>query len=158
PDSPWAQQVEIWITPYGFLKRGTAAKDAIVQRRTISGKKYNVVTYTLEDRYPLNESRENPCGDFWDVTYLVMTRGKLRGYLNDQNLVEKVETWIADPFLGDMLIESDYRAYKEFAGLKFPTTILQKEGGFPVLELTVSGVRLNATIDIQIPPRSQSSM
>jgi len=153
--SPWAQQVDIWTTPYGFLKRAMTAKDTTVNRRTIDGKKYKVVTYTVEDRYPLNESRENPDGDFWDVTYLVATRGKLRGYINDRNMIEKVETWVDDPVLGDMLMECTYTAYKDFAGLQFPTRIVQKRGGFPVLDLTVSAVKPNAAVHIQ--PRQDSA-
>ena len=152
--SPWAQQVDIWTTPYGFLKRAMTAKDTTVNRRTIDGKKYKVVTYTVEDKYPLNESRENPDGDFWDVTYLVATRGKLRGYINDRNMIEKVETWVDDPVLGDMLMECTYTAYKDFAGLQFPTRIVQKRGGFPVLDLTVSAVKPNAAVHIQPPQES----
>ncbi len=152
--SPWAQQVDIWTTPYGFLKRAMTAKDTTVNRRTIDGKKYKVVTYTVEDKYPLNESRENPDGDFWDVTYLVATRGRLRGYINDRNMIEKVETWVDDPVLGDMLMECTYTAYRDFAGIQFPTRIVQKRGGFPVLDLTVSDVKPNAVVHIQPPQES----
>ncbi|HYR84381.1 MAG TPA: MBL fold metallo-hydrolase [Terriglobia bacterium] len=156
-NAPWAQQLDTWITPYGFLKRALTANDVTLNRRTIDGKKYNVVTYTVEDRYPLNESRENPCGDFWDVTYLVATRGKLRGYINSRNMIEKVETWIDNPVLGDMLIESAYTAYDDFAGLKFPTRIVQKQGGFPVLDLIVSDVKPNAAVHIQPPQQGASA-
>jgi hypothetical protein len=139
-EKPWTQQFDIWITPYGFLKRGMAATDITVNRQKINGKRYNVVTFTVEDRYPLNESRENPCGDFWDVTYLVVTRGKLKGYINGQNMIEKVQTWINEPG-GDVRIETDYSAYEDFDGLKFPTRIVQKRGGVAVLDLTITGVK-----------------
>src|SRR6266481_3468869 len=118
-DVLWAKQLDVWVLPYGFLKRAAAATDLTVTRRKIDGRKYSVVTFTVEDRFPLNESRENPCGDFLDVTYLVVTRGKLRGYINDQNVIAKVETWI-----GDALVESTYSAYKDFAGIRFPTRIV----------------------------------
>jgi hypothetical protein len=137
-DVLWAKQLEVWIMPHGFLKRAAAATDITVTRRKINGRKYSVLTFTVEDRFPLNESRENPCGDFLDVTYLVVTRGKLRGYINDQNLIEKVETWI-----GDALIESTYSAYKDFGGIKFPTRIVQKRDGALTLDLTVTEVHGN---------------
>ena len=154
-DAPWAQQVDIWVTPFGFLKGAIAAGNATVRPQTIGGKKYKVVSYTAENRYPLNESREIPGEDYIDVTYTVETKGTLSGYINDQNMVERVDTWIDNPVLGDMLIESTYTAYRDFAGLKFPTRIVQKQGGFPVLDLTVTGVKPNAAVSIQ-PPLSSA--
>src|SRR6267143_398796 len=56
-DVPWAAQLDTWITPYGFLKRAAAATDIWVARRKINSKKYSVLTFTVEDRFPLNESR-----------------------------------------------------------------------------------------------------
>ena len=150
-NAPWAQQVDIWVTPYGFLKGAIAAGNATMSRRTIGGKKYKVVSYTAENRYPLNESREIPGEDYIDVTYTAETKGTLSGYINDQNMVERVDTWIGNPVLGDMLIESTYTAYRDFAGLKFPTRIVQKQGGFPVLDLTVTGVKANAAVSVQPP-------
>lgn len=41
PDTPWVQQLEIWMTPHGFLK-AAAANKAAVKPQTINGKRYNV--------------------------------------------------------------------------------------------------------------------
>ena len=128
PNAPWAQQVDIWITPYGFLKAAMAGK-ATVTPEKLKGKNYNVVTFTARNKY------------------------KVRGYIDDQNLVERVETWIEHPAAGDMLLEGVYSDYKEFAGLKFPTKIVQSQGGFPVLDLTVADVKPNAAVSIQPPAR-----
>jgi len=43
--TPWVQQLEIWMTPYGFL-RAAAANNATVKPQSVGGKKYNVVTFT----------------------------------------------------------------------------------------------------------------
>src|SRR5215475_15558258 len=40
----WAQQLEIWITPWGFLK-GAAANSAAVKAETVGGKRYQTVTF-----------------------------------------------------------------------------------------------------------------
>jgi glyoxylase-like metal-dependent hydrolase (beta-lactamase superfamily II) len=45
--------------------------------------------------------------------------------------------------LGDMLVETTFTDYKDFGGVKFPTHILQKEGGWPNLDLTVTDVKAN---------------
>lgn len=124
-NTAWAQQLEIWVTPWGFLK-GAAANNATARAQTIGGKRYNVVTF--------NTTQKAPSG----VAYKVV------GYLNTQNLVEKVETWIENPIFGDMLVESLYREYRDGAnGLKYPATIVQKRGGMPTFEAQILGVRAN---------------
>ena len=122
--SPWASQFSFWLTPFGFIK-GALANNPIVKTETIDGMKFNVVTFTLQNKY------------------------KVAGYINDQNLVERVQTWIDNDVLGDMLVEAGYSVYKDFGGVKFPTMIIEKQGGFPVLILSVSDVKPNATIKIE---------
>src|SRR5688500_12453946 len=39
----WAQQLEIWITPWGFLK-GAAANNATLRAQTLGGKRYQSLT------------------------------------------------------------------------------------------------------------------
>jgi glyoxylase-like metal-dependent hydrolase (beta-lactamase superfamily II) len=125
--TPWAQQLEIWMTPHGFL-RAAAANKATVKAQTVGGKKYNVLTFMGQNKAQVN------------------------GYINDQNMVEKVETWIDNPMLGDMLVEATYSDYKDFGGVKFPTRIVQKQGGYSILELAVSDVKPNAAGNIQPAP------
>jgi len=50
-----------------------------------------------------------------------------------------------------MLTETTYADYKDFGGVQFPTKITRETGGFPTLELTVSEVKPNAPVDIQVP-------
>src|SRR5262249_21692863 len=51
----------------------------------------------------------------------------------------------------DLPIEVRYLNYRDFGGVKFPTKIQQIAAGFPILELTVTDVRPNAAVDIQVP-------
>ena len=125
--SPWDTQYGFWITPFGFLK-GAMANAATATTETIDGVKYNVVTFTLQNKY------------------------KVAGYINGQNMVEKVRTWIDNDVLGDMAVEGWYTVYKDFGGVKFPTMIVEKQGGFPTLILIVSDVKPNAAVKIQPPP------
>ena len=41
--------------------------------------------------------------------------------------------------LGDMLVEAEYSFYRDHYGLKFPTEIVQKRGGWPSFKLQVLG-------------------
>ena len=124
--TPWVQQLEIWMTPYGFL-RAAAANNATVKPQSVGGKKYNVVTFTGQNK------------------------AKVNGYINEQKMVERVETWIDNNVLGDMLFDATYADYKDFAGLKFPSRIMQTQGGYPILDLAVLDVKPNAPANIQAP-------
>jgi hypothetical protein len=126
-ESPWNSQYDFWINPYGFLK-GAMSYGATVRPETVLGQKYNVVSFTVDGKYKVN------------------------GYVNEQNLIEKVETWIDNDVLGDMVVQGAYLQYQDFGGLKFPTTIIQKQGGFNTLILIVDNVKPNAPVNIQ-PPR-----
>jgi len=59
-----------------------------------------------------------------------------------------VETKIDNNVLGDIPFETAFSDYKDFGGVKFPTHILQKQGGYPVLDLTVTDVKPNAPVNI----------
>ena len=126
-NTPWVQQLEIWMMPQGFLQ-AAATNNATMASKTIAGKKYSVVTFTGQNK------------------------AKVNGYINDQNMVERVETWIDNPVLGDMLFDSAYSGYKDFNGVKFPTKIVQKQGDYPILDLTITDVKPNAAVSIQAPP------
>ena len=43
-NTAWAQQLEIWITPWGFL-RAAAASNGTSRSQTIGGRRFNVVTF-----------------------------------------------------------------------------------------------------------------
>ena len=130
-DTPWVQQLEIVLMPHGFL-RAAAAKNATVETKTVGGKKYSVVSFL---------------GD---------NKAKVNGYINAQNLVERVETWIDNPFFGDMPFEAIYTDYKDAGGAKFPMHIVQKQGGYPIFDLTVTDVKANAAVNIQ-PPQGRGA-
>src|SRR4029077_10924967 len=72
-------------------------------------------------------------------------KSKVVGTINSQGMVTKVDTWTASPVVGDMLLETMYSDYKDFSGVKFPTHIVQNQGGHPVLDLTVTDVKTNVT-------------
>ena len=72
------------------------------------------------------------------VTFVGDNKAKVNGYINEQNLVERVETLIDNPFLGDMPFEAIYSDYKDVGGVQFPMHIVQKQGGHPIFDLNVS--------------------
>ena len=52
PATPaWAQQMEIWVTPWGFL-RGAAANNATLKTTKINGVPYKVLTWSPAQKAP----------------------------------------------------------------------------------------------------------
>src|SRR5262247_1240707 len=128
PNTQWVQQLELWMMPQGFLQ-AAAKNNATLSTKSVGGKKFNVLTFTGQNK------------------------AKVNGYINDQNMVERVETWIDNAMLGDMLFDATYTDYRDFGGVKFPTKIVQKQGDYPILDLTITDVKPNAPVNIQAPPQ-----
>ena len=115
------------LTPQGWVKAAMATTPTL-KAASVNGKPGSVVSFTMNGKY------------------------KVEGYVDADNLLTKVNTWMPNPILGDTLIETTYSAYKDFGGVKFPTKIGQKQGGFPTLDLTVSDVHPNAPVpEIRVP-------
>jgi hypothetical protein len=122
------KQYDIWITPLGFLKGAAGSREAVVKPIVAAGKPYTLVSFPFEKKY------------------------RISGYLNHDNLLERVEIRLDNPVLGDMLVESIYSDYKDFQhGLVFPSKIIQREGGYPVLDLVVNDAVRNAIAVVNEP-------
>ena len=123
-NTAWAQQLQIWVTPWGFLK-GAAAHAATLRSQKIGDITYKVVTWSPEQKAPSGQP------------YRVV------GYINRENLIDRVETWVEHPVLGDLHIEMLYGNYQDFGGLKAPTKISMKQVGMETFVVAISGVRAN---------------
>src|SRR6202521_3880825 len=124
PQAATLQDELMMTVPYSFLRAAAKAPDATVKSQSMGGKKNTVVSFTAMNKAPA------------------------RGYINEQNILEKVETKIDNTVLGDIPYEATFADYKDFGGVKFPTHIVQKQGGYPVLDLTVTDVKPNAPANI----------
>src|SRR5262245_7423285 len=123
-NTAWAQQLQIWVTPWGFL-RGAAAHNATARSRKIDGISYRVVTWSPEQKAPSGQPY------------------RLVGYLNDANIVERVETWVEHPIFGDMHVEFAYSNYLDFGGLKVPGRISQKQVGMETFVAAITSAQAN---------------
>lgn len=122
----WAQKLDVNLSPPGFLKLASAATNATVTARNVSGKRLTVVSFPVEAKAQSG------------VPYTIS------GFINADNMVEKVETAIEDNLVGDLAVEQSYSGYKDFGGVKFPTRIVQKRAGLAWTDLTVNDVKANA--------------
>jgi glyoxylase-like metal-dependent hydrolase (beta-lactamase superfamily II) len=115
PTAMEERQLQIVSTPHGFLKQALIS--------TTAAKKVKGGT---------------------EVSYNMLGRFKVAGMINGQGMVEKIETWLPSPVLGDMPMETTFSDYKDYLGVKFPTHIVQNQGGSMVLDLNINSVVPNA--------------
>src|SRR5215475_3288433 len=121
---PWASSLEFYITPWGFLK-GAAANNATMSNSEVDGKNYTVLTWSPTVKAPSGKN------------YVI------NGYIDEQNMVDRVETWLGENIMGDMHIVADYSGWKDFGGVMAPSKIVQTRGEWPFFEVTVTAAKAN---------------
>ena len=121
---PWAGSLEFYLTPWGFLK-GAAEHSATVSRRRVDGRNYTVLTWSPAVKAPSGRN------------YVI------NGYVNERNLIDRVETWLGENIMGDMHILATYAGWKDFGGVMAPSKIVQTRGGWPFFEVDVTAAKAN---------------
>jgi len=128
---PWAGSLEFYLTPWGFLK-GAAENNATATKR--SG--HTVLTWSPSVKAASGKS------------YVIS------GYVDDKNMIDRVETQLGDNVMGDMQIVATYSGWKDFGGGMAPSKIVQTRGGWPFFEATVTSAKANPpdVATIAVPP------
>ena len=114
PESPWAQQLEIWITPWGFLK-GAAANNATISSQRERRRLLTVLTWTA--------AQKSPSGTPYTV----------KGYINDANFVQRVETSV-----DEAKVEANFDEYIQIGKLVLPVKISVTRAGAPAFEVEIT--------------------
>ena len=136
------RELEILMTPHGFIRAAMAAPDAkamVYDESSRSTKKVTVVQFKALGKYPVN------------------------GWINDQGLVTKVQTWLPNPILGDMFVETRVQGgYKNYNGVMFPAGFHQSIGNppHPSYDIQISDVKGNvpgAALAVPDPVRSAAN-
>jgi glyoxylase-like metal-dependent hydrolase (beta-lactamase superfamily II) len=117
----WANALLYYTTPWGFLK-AAAANNATVRQQ--GGQQ--VVSFSPPDL-------KSPSGQMYTVT----------GYINNQNLVTKVDTRVQDNVAGDLLVELEYSNYQNMNGVQVPTRIVEKRAGLTTFDATIKSATAN---------------
>ena len=140
------RQLAIWLTPHGCLKGALApGANPIAAERNEQGK-----------------------GRVVGVSWVALGKYRVQCGINSKNLVERVQTWLPNPVVGDLYHEIVYTAYKDFGGLMFPTNVhahhdldddlegagLNVSGGHNSFGLTVSSVQMNGNAAVPAVPEA----
>src|SRR5712691_4438232 len=83
PGAAVERMLALWATPQGFVKAAMA-----------------------------NNATTRKANGGTEVSFTVGSKYKMTGILNAQNQVERVQTWMDQPIVGDMLVETTYSGYK----------------------------------------------
>ena len=119
-DTNWNQALNVWTTPWGFLK-GAAANNATVRQQ--GGQQ--VVSFS--------PNLKSPSGQAYTVT----------GFIDKQNLVTKVETRVDNAVVGDLLVEFDYSNYRSMNGVQVPARIVQRQAGMETFNADITAATPN---------------
>jgi glyoxylase-like metal-dependent hydrolase (beta-lactamase superfamily II) len=95
PQDAEIRQLEIWLTPHGFLK-GAMAGHATGVRRWEYDQWVTVVSFTALGKYRINAT------------------------INEDNVIQRIQTWVPNPVAGDMYYETVFSRYREINGVQFP--------------------------------------
>ena len=133
------RQLDIWMSPHGFLKAAAEAEDVSMVELVLEDRPLTMVSFTVHDTYRLN------------------------GTINEDNLVERVQTWVAHPIFGDMIYDHRYTEYQDFDGVMFPTVLHSHQGdprihpGHNWMEIRVTDVETNVHAPLPIPDNVQTA-
>ena len=97
PAAAEVRRLEIFLTPWGFIKGAMApgANPTLVTRREYGGRS-TVISFVAFGKYRVN------------------------GTINPEGLLERVQTWVPNPVVGDMYYENVYTQYREVGGVQIP--------------------------------------
>ena len=122
------RQFMIWVSPHGFIKAAMQDPNATVTSRHFvkTGQTFRVIGFTTMGKY------------------------RATAEVNQENLPERIVTWIPNPVMGDMQVEIRYENWRDVGnGVKFPGLIHMHQGDHPFvrgmnfMNLNVSDVQVN---------------
>ena len=116
---------DLWTSPHGAIKAAIRNQGTVAIRNAARGE--TGIAFTEPGRFSATV------------------------WINAGNLVERIDSRLPHPVMGDVDVMTTYSDYKDFGGVKFPTRIRQSQGGFPVLDLQVSEVQANVPAGIDVP-------
>ena len=122
PASVDERLAEIWTTPQGFLKAALS-----------------------------NNAKSQAVDGGVEISFAIGGKYRYVGRIDAGNRLEWAKTWIDTPVLGDTLVETKFKDYKDFGGVQFPAEITRFEGGYPILHLHIAAVKLGAPVLLPVP-------
>jgi glyoxylase-like metal-dependent hydrolase (beta-lactamase superfamily II) len=107
PAQAVVRQIDIWMNPHGFIKAAAmpGANPVLLTRwengavGTLAGHRYrklNIISINVMGKYRLNAT------------------------INDENVIERIQTRVPNPVRGDLNYEIEYTDWRTVGGIKYP--------------------------------------
>lgn len=140
PAAAERRRLEVLLTPWGFIRGAMApgANPTMVTRQEYGGRS-TVISFVALGKYRVN------------------------GTINPDGLLERVQTWVPNPVVGDLYYENVYTNYREVGGVQIPrfhqhqdyddgANLPNVSGGDHAFGLeSVSELRANVTLSLPVP-------
>jgi len=107
PAAAEMRQLDMWLNPHGFVKA------AMMQGA-------NPVLITRYESGALGGLSSIPMRRLNILSITVLGKYRVNATINDQNLIERVQTWVPNPVRGDMNYEGEFTQWRDVSGVKFP--------------------------------------
>ena len=140
------RQLGLWLHPVSFIQAALADNNAAVTDRYFArqDRTVKVVAFTTK----VCDGPQPRCAR------------RVTGEFNNDNMLERVVTWFADPVLGDKMVELRWSDYKDVGGgVKMPFRLHAHVGDHPLipgghnyLDLRMSDVKVNVADAAQAVP------
>ena len=109
PEQAELWQLDIWLNPHGFVKAARmpgANVKAIWRWELAESGRDGATTAGIEKAVVL--------------TATVMGKYRVNATVNEKNRIQRIQTWVPHPVLGDMNYEHEYTDWRTVDGVKFP--------------------------------------
>lgn len=102
-------QLDIWLNPHGFVKaaRLPGANPTAIWRWEMAESGRDGATTAGIEKSTI-------------VSITVMGRYRVNATVNSDNRIQRIQTWVPHPVLGDMNYEHEYTEWKTVDGVEFP--------------------------------------
>ena len=109
PASAELWQLDIWLNPPGFIKAAMApgANPTAIWRWEMTESGRDGATTAGIEKVTI-------------VSATVLGKYRVNATINSQNLIQRIQTWVPHPVLGDMNYEHEYTEWQDIGGVKFP--------------------------------------
>lgn len=117
PEMAELWQLDLWLNPPGFLKAAAmpgANPKAVWRWEMVESGRDGATTGAIEK--------------VTVVSITALGRYRVNATINSQNLIQRIETKVPHPVLGDMNYEHEYTEWKEVDGITFPAGWHHHEG------------------------------
>jgi len=134
----------LYTNPIGFIQAGLAASNTQLTDRYYgrTNRTLKVIEYTTK----VCDGPQPQC-----------TR-RLTGEFNNDNMLERVITWVPDPVMGDKMVEARWSDYRDVGGgVKMPTHLHEHMGDHPLIPGGHNYLDLRFTdIKVNVPDAAQA--